>query len=623
MAAAAGAPFDTGEIRVGTRAVRTWLAVPLAASDVLVGVLELGSERAGAFIPNDVRLAQIIATQAAAAIQNAHLYEEVQQRLQQTEALRVISQSISNTLDLDGVLDLVVRSAAQTIPVATHSVLYLLDLTGEDFVPGARFVRHHRPAPPELEAAREKAIQDAVRRQAPVHITCGLWSLMIAPLKIGQAVIGAICVESPSVNAFSSGDEELLNTFASHASIAIQNANLFRDLSSAYVDLARQQEEILSSHKTLQALFNGITDGLYIVDRDQRIVAINQAEAKRLGKTPELLVGQPCDVALWGEAGSVVAKIVLDTFETGEEGNWESQKDAVGRGPFAERDVRTYPILGTEGEVSQVIVFAQDVSEKRQLQASLFRSASLAAVGQLASNIAHQINNPLTVVIANSQIIQMGADPASLDYRATKDMVEAGVRIQGIVQSLLDFSNQENYNWFEVDIQATLDDALSFVVQSLRRSNIDVVKRIADLPLMIASASHLKLVWMNLLLNARDAISARLHEGDRSREVASAGELGEPAAGTIEIRAGQPDPDCVQVQIIDDGIGISPRHRDHLFHPFFTTKAPGKGLGLGLYTCRTIVERHQGKIEIGSAQGEAGTVVTVTLPVLIAPPPDA
>jgi len=575
--------------------IRAWLMVPLPSSGPPMGVLQLGSERPETFTQNDVRLMQIISSHAAAAIEKARLYEELQHRLQQTEALNAISQSISTTLQLDRVLELVVQSAAKTIVVATHSDLYLLNPNNDPHERETQVASQGPPLPAELVAVQKEAVQQAMQQRATVKITHqtrdqGAWSLLVAPLRVGEAVLGAISVKSPRPEAFHASDETLLNAFASHASIAIQNANLFRDLSSAYA-------EILRSHSTLKALFNGITDGLYITDRDLKIITINQAEAKRLGQTPDTLIGQVCDKLLWGEAAPALTKIVQETFQTGKEGIWESQTDADNRSLFAARNVHTYPIFTHTGEVSQVIIFAQDVSEQLRLQASLFRSANMAAVGQLASSVAHQINNPLTVIIANSQIMGMDANPNSPDYAMIQHIEEAGTQIRKIVQNLLDFSTQDSYEWFETDVAETIKDSLTLVSHSLRKNDIQIKTHIEDMPAIIASASHLKLLWMNLLLNARDAIADSHHNG------------------LIEIRAAQIDANTVQVRLSDNGIGIPEQHRDRLFHPFFTTKTSGKNLGLGLFTCGAIVEFHQGQIELDNHPNAPGAVVTITLPI--------
>jgi two-component system NtrC family sensor kinase len=327
-----------------------------------------------------------------------------------------------------------------------------------------------------------------------------------------------------------------------------------------------------------------------------KLIAINQAEAVRLGKPPETLLSKTCDETIWAEATECITKIVHQTFRTGEEKNWESQINIAHRGPFTDRDVRTYPIFEPPDRVVQVIIFAQDVSEKRQLQASLFRSANLAAVGQLASGIAHQINNPLTVIIANSQIMQMDTDTRSPDYPVIQHIVDAGTQIRAIVQNLLDFSSQDSYDWGETDLLETIEDALSLVGQSLARKEISIIKHFTPIPSIIGSTSRLKLLWMSLLLNAEDAITETKHPG------------------TIEIWVEALDTKFIQIKIVDNGIGIPSSLHDRLFHPFFSTKSTPEHVGLGLYTCRAIISAHQGQIRIDANQDLPGTTVTVNLP---------
>jgi two-component system NtrC family sensor kinase len=588
--------------------IHSWLAVPLVVGDVPIGVLQLGSERPAAFSVEDSHLLRVIAAQAATSIRNARLYEEAQQRLRQTEALDEITRSINNTLDETQVLHLVVRSAVRTIPVAAHSSLYLYDARRGGFVLQSRFGRYDGPEPTELDAAVKTLISQLRHDQGVVCSKWGPGSLLLAPLVVNERVIGAICVHSPFADAFSNHDERFLASFARHAATAIQNANLFRDLRNAYASLAHQQAEILSKQSTLQALFDSITDGLYIVDDQLRVVAVNRREAERLGADPDALLGRPCDEGLWGTAAAEISRLVRDTIVNRRGATWESPADEAG--PFAGRDVHTYPIFNPTGQVDQVIILAQDMAEKRWLQASLFRSANMAAVGQLASSIAHQINNPLTVVMANAQLMQMNHDPQSPDYAIISDIVQGSIRISQIVRHFLDFASPDDYDWGEVDVAETIEHALSFTVRSLYRSNIEVEQHLpADLPQIIASASQLKVVWMNLLLNARDAIVARLGQGSAEER------------GRVEIRADQPDPAHVRVEIVDNGEGVSTSNRERLFHPFFTTRPPGAGIGLGLFTSRKIVECHQGTIEIENNVGRPGAVARVTLPLVGRPSP--
>jgi GAF domain-containing protein len=164
-------------------------------------VLELGSTQVNAFTADDIRLMRLIASQASAAIEKARLYKEVQQRLEQTEALNAISQSISTTLELHQVLELVVQSAAKTMSVAAHSVLYLLEQADDIIIPEIKVTSQDSPLPPELEQTREQAIEQATRELATIRVNWEneaheAWSLLVAPLKVQQAVIGAISVES-------------------------------------------------------------------------------------------------------------------------------------------------------------------------------------------------------------------------------------------------------------------------------------------------------------------------------------------------------------------------------------------------------------------------------------------
>ncbi len=602
---------------------------PMTLAGVALGALAIVSLRPTAFNSDSSQLLTMLANQAAIAIQNARLYAEAR-RIDELEALSEAGQALNRTLDLQETL--------------TTTLAITRSLTGASIGNIYLYSPDKHRIGPVITLGEELNLSDADRRQSaeiawdilkdyeensPIEqdviiinvqatpitqneTSADLYSILtwlaVPLVRTSNAPVGVLELGSEKPGSFSTDDMRLVQVIAAQATTAIENARLYEEVRQRLQQLAHQQEEILRSHRTLQALFDGITDGLYIVDRHLRIVAINQAEAKRLNRTPESLLGQICDASLWSEAAAAITTIILNTFETGSEGNWESQTDSPHRGPFTDRDVRTYPIFlapasptplsqqKKAAKVSQVIIFAQDVSEKRQLQASLFRSANLAAVGRLASSIAHQINNPLTVIIANSQLMQLEADPDSLDYPVIQDIVEAGTQIRQIVQNLLDFSTQDSYEWFETDIEETVEDALALVAHPLRKSNIEVIKQIDRLHPIIGSASHLKMLWMNLLLNARDAIIER---GEK---------------GCVRIIATRPEPNFIQVQIVDDGKGISPEYQKHLFRPFFTTKSPGQGLGLGLYTCRTIVEYHQGYITINNNQDGPGATVTVIIP---------
>jgi PAS domain S-box-containing protein len=351
----------------------------------------------------------------------------------------------------------------------------------------------------------------------------------------------------------------------------------------------------LQSQDTLRALFEGITDGLYILNQDLTIHLLNQVEAARQGYRPAELVGKSYLEFPWVRETSALLDQIRASLQTGHETTWISPQHDTTPEFIRDREFRIYPIRNRLAQIEQVIVFAQDVSERRRWQASLFRSANLATVGQLAGSVAHQINNPLTITMTNSQLILMEAPSGGEVYELAGDILKAGQRIQNIVQNLLDFSNQETYSFTEADLIETIEGALSLVIRPLKKAKIEVTRAYGISPTLSASVSHLKLVWMNLFLNARDAMLNYALQPQLT-------------IATTAVSARE-----VKVEISDNGRGLTRGELKQLFNPFFTTKPSGQALGLGLYLAHTIIERHRGRIRAFSEPGRA-TTFEVVLP---------
>ncbi|HMT21929.1 MAG TPA: histidine kinase dimerization/phospho-acceptor domain-containing protein, partial [Promineifilum sp.] len=160
----------------------------------------------------------------------------------------------------------------------------------------------------------------------------------------------------------------------------------------------------------------------------------------------------------------------------------------------------------------------QDKTEERRLENSLMQAGKLAAIGQLAAGVAHEINNPLTAINANAQMLKMVMPVEDENYESVDLIVRAGERAAKVVRGLLDFARQEQYSFTTGDLGESLQEALDLVNYQLQSANIHVTKGFEPtLPLVVASWEHLKSVWLNLLLNARDAL---LHNnGERQLEV--------------------------------------------------------------------------------------------------------
>jgi len=233
---------------------------------------------------------------------------------------------------------------------------------------------------------------------------------------------------------------------------------------------------------------------------------------------------------------------------------------------------------------------------QRATQAQLVRAARLTAIGELAAGVAHQINNPLTTVIADAQLLLRSIAADHPGYSSANAIYQAGWRAQRVVQRLLNFSRPEEGLFVPTDLNESIVAALDLVSAHIERGGAELKVELApDLPAVPGSERQLEEVWINLLLNARDAML----EG-RAGEIAI---TSRPAPGGL----------TVEVEVADNGKGMDETARTRIFTPFFTTKEPGRGNGLGLSVCQTIVQNHGGTISFESQAGK-GTRFLVRLP---------
>jgi two-component system NtrC family sensor kinase len=266
-------------------------------------------------------------------------------------------------------------------------------------------------------------------------------------------------------------------------------------------------------------------------------------------------------------------------------------------GAKRELEEHTYPIENADGEIDRVVYIARDITEKRRIEAVLIESAKLSAVGQLAAGVAHEINNPMAAIIGNAQMLLESVAPDDPRYQMVQLIERAGMRAGRVVRNLLDFSRQEEFHFEPTDLNATIEDALSLVGHQLERNKIRISKNLQpDLPFINASPSHLQTVWMNLLVNAVDALANR---DERRIEIITYLGEGEKSVRTI---------------FLDTGKGMSEKERSRIFDAFFTTKPQGKGTGLGLAISYSIITQHHGTMQVQSREGE-GARFLITLPV--------
>jgi signal transduction histidine kinase len=422
---------------------------------------------------------------------------------------------------------------------------------------------------------------------------CSTRALLYFPMKLNQHVFGALQLLNKLSGDFNQSDVELLDVLVNIFQRIYHDALTVSHLRVENVNLDANRWELIRSRNTLRSLFDNIPDSLYIVDRNYRLIAINKSRAKRAGQEPPLLVGRLCYENLYKRSEPCPGCLVGETFST-HKTNYRKERQWVEGSEALEWEISTYPIVEETDQVVQVIIFEQDITEKNRLEVSLVQSEKLAAVGQLAAGIAHEINNPLTVIIANGQILQREL-PENEDWQESVDLIlRAGSRALFVVRNLLNFARKEKYEILATDVNKTIANALEMIKHEVMQRSIQLnFKPDDNLPTVLASADQLQGVWLNIIINAMDAL-------DKEK-------------GVITVSTGHQGNE-IRVMITDNGQGIKPENMKKIFEPFYTTKGPGKGTGLGLSVCHRIIKQHGGDITVESQVG-IGTSFTVTLPI--------
>ncbi len=358
------------------------------------------------------------------------------------------------------------------------------------------------------------------------------------------------------------------------------------------------EEAVRRDAASFRVLLDLLPD-IVIVHRGGRVVYVN-ATALRCFGWPSLgaAVGYPVFSLVPPEGRALVRERIQRVIDTGRPAEPLRERLLRADGGTFEAEVFGVP-LDFDGRPS-VLVVARDVTERERLQAQLVQSERLASVGLLAAGVAHEINNPLAYMIPNAARLVAGLEAAEPDLAAlragARDVLDGARRVQKIVRDLKAFARDDDGREGPVDVNAAAEAALSLIDHELR-FRARVVRDYGQVSPVLASEGRLAQVFLNLLLNAAHAIaegSAALHEVRvTSRE----------AGGEV------------RVEVRDTGVGIAREHMPRLFEPFFTTRPPGEGSGLGLPICQSIVGALGGRIEVASVAGE-GASFTVVLPAM-------
>ncbi len=538
-----------------------------------------------------------------ALLRSSRIEQELFRRNKQLAALNQVVSAITTSIRVDEIHSNTLHGIEALLAVEAGS-LSLLDRDDETSLRRHAF-SHGREWTVQQKVSVDGLIGHVIHTRRPLRVNdvahdsrycqetdnpgdLTIESALMVPLMAKERLIGVIEAFNRE-GGFGRSDLNLLRSLAAAVAVALENAHLFTDLQA-------NQRRLQATASTLQALFDGITDSLYIVDRQWHLIAVNRSCARQAEATPALLINQVCYRALYGRRAPCPDCQVGETLQRRQGAAWvERQRSQDGQ--FTEWELYTYPIADRTGQVRRVIVLRREVTEQRRLEASLAQAEKLAAIGQLAAGVAHEINNPLTAIIANAQFLREDLSPDEDAYQSAELIARAGERTARVVRRLLDFARQEEVEHQRVDINSSLREAMVLLDHQLSTAAIELVTRLEpDIASVRANADQVQNIWLNLLVNAKDALS------------------NQPGARRIEVLSRQQG-DQIEVSVTDNGPGIPTEQLPYLFHPFYTTKSPGQGTGLGLSTSYRVVEQLGGRIDIISAPGQ-GTTVTVVLPVV-------
>jgi PAS domain S-box-containing protein len=361
--------------------------------------------------------------------------------------------------------------------------------------------------------------------------------------------------------------------------------------------LEMRQRALDESEARYRTLFDAAPEALLIETDAGRMVDANAAAARLYGYTrKELINQQPTDVsALTSEPRSEV----LERLRREGRGVW--------RGTERRRDGSTFPseveiaLTHVAGE-ERLIVSIRDLTDQERLQAELLQAQKMEALGQLVSGVAHELNNPLSAIVAFSQLIRRDAQlPAELHHDADL-LVQEADRTRRIVQNLLDFARQRPPERRASSVHQLIERTLELQAYALGAGRVSVdVELPDDLPPVDVDPSQIQQVLLNLTMNAVHALRSLPGQGHlevRAQLVPvavgsarDAGALATPGTGP-----GEADRPQVRISLSDDGPGVPVAARARLFEPFFTTKGVGEGTGLGLSVSYGIAASHGGRL---------------------------
>ena len=513
------------------------------------------------------------------------LQEKVLERSKELQTLNRISELTTQALGLKDVWPRVLKQSLELIPAKGAGVYLfqeedsLLELQYQEnawqlprtVAVNTEYGKDLDQSDSELNASICQALS-GVLSSVPDHDQSNFLNI---PMSCRGRALGVLSFSGLQEVPVSREQQELLLSVGRQAGIAVQSLD----------DL----QGLMQSKELLQTVFDGITDLLMLLDREGRIKMVNKGYLGRFGVQFQDIQDQPCYTVHAGLEDfcpdCALREVVHSAVPCSREVSCPGGEIFL---------VHFYPILDESGEVHSVIRSAREISEQKKMEQKIQQTEKMVAMGQLASGVAHEINNPLGIILCYVDLLkrQLLEMPRSMqDLEIIEKQV---IHCKQIVTDLLHFAKGQESIKEPAQVNRIVQEVTQMFYHKLKKHNIQLQLDLKqEIPEIKINADKIKQVLVNLLMNALQAVSSH---------------------GLIQISTGlEPGRERVWVSVLDNGQGVQESIKGMIFDPFFSTKGPGEGTGLGLAVCYGVVQDHGGEIVLQSEHG-SWSRFTVFLP---------
>jgi len=516
--------------------------------------------------------------------------DELNRRLSELFSLQELAYVLSESLQLDRIVEQVVRYAMRFLDARGALLALATEQESETrqlrvaaaegtLVPlKGQSIRGDDPGLVARSLGRERLELVRDSGDAPTELVSGVQaeSAAAVPLRAHGVVVGTLVIADPRGGVFNPEDLRLLSTVANHAAVALANARFF--------------EMVRHAKEQWETAFDALHEGIAVVDEGGRVLRANRSLAQMLDRPVAAVVGEELLPALVGQATESTE--LLAAARRGEQA-----AALVARSDRLQRTLRLNAAgIAGAGPERSVVVLVEDVTDQQAMESQLIQSEKLAAVGQLVSGVAHELNNPLTSIAGLAEFLLEQQELGPKDRDHLQVIHEQAERAGRIVRNLLTFARKGPGERARVNLNDVVQRTLLLMSYDLKLKDIRTEKNLGSgMPDVVGDRHALQQVVLNLVTNAAHALAGN--------------EAGRPRTIRINTWFDQ----RVRLRVADTGPGIPEEVLPHLFTPFFTTKEPGQGTGLGLSITYSIVEAHGGQITV-ERPPEGGAAFLVELP---------